>query len=41
MATAFDLRGTADQTAGLTEYLEDKQLLLVLDNCEQRFLRAG
>jgi len=34
VATAFDLRGTADQMAGLAEYLEDKQLLLVLDNCE-------
>ncbi|MFF1614574.1 ATP-binding protein [Amycolatopsis sp. NPDC058278] len=35
VATAFGLRGTSDQAAGLAEYLEDKQLLLVLDNCEQ------
>ncbi|MGV9360070.1 ATP-binding protein [Amycolatopsis sp. NPDC003731] len=34
VATAFGLRGTSDQAAGLAEYLEDKQLLLVLDNCE-------
>ena len=34
VATAFGLRGTGDQAAGLAEYLEDKQLLLVLDNCE-------
>ncbi|ADJ45112.1 LuxR family transcriptional regulator fused with ATPase domain [Amycolatopsis mediterranei S699] len=34
VATAFGLRVTSDQAAGLAEYLEDKQLLLVLDNCE-------
>jgi predicted ATPase/DNA-binding CsgD family transcriptional regulator len=34
VATAFDLRGTGDEAARLAEYLEDKQLLLVLDNCE-------
>jgi len=34
VATALGLRGTSDQAAGLAEYLEDKQLLLVLDNCE-------
>jgi len=34
VASAFGLRSTADQAAGLVEYLEDKQLLIVLDNCE-------
>ncbi|HEV8562040.1 MAG TPA: LuxR C-terminal-related transcriptional regulator [Actinophytocola sp.] len=34
VATALGLRTTADPAAGLAEYLEDKQLLLVLDNCE-------
>ncbi|RSM49044.1 LuxR family transcriptional regulator [Amycolatopsis balhimycina DSM 5908] len=34
VATALGLRGTGDQAAALAEYLEDKQLLLVLDNCE-------
>ncbi|HEX6358378.1 ATP-binding protein [Actinophytocola sp.] len=34
VATVFGLRSTADQTAALAEYLEDRQLLLVLDNCE-------
>jgi predicted ATPase/DNA-binding CsgD family transcriptional regulator len=34
VAIAFGLRGSADQAAALAEYLEDKQLLLVLDNCE-------
>jgi predicted ATPase/DNA-binding CsgD family transcriptional regulator len=34
VATTFGLRGTGDPADGLAEYLEDKQLLLVLDNCE-------
>ncbi|EOD64510.1 ATP-binding protein [Amycolatopsis vancoresmycina] len=34
VATAFGLRGTSDQAAGLAEHLENRQLLLVLDNCE-------
>ncbi|MEQ0559838.1 LuxR C-terminal-related transcriptional regulator [Amycolatopsis sp. NEAU-NG30] len=34
VAAALGLRGTGDQAAGLAEYLEDRQLLLVLDNCE-------
>jgi len=34
VAMTFGLRGTRDQAAGLAEYIEDKQLLLVLDNCE-------
>ncbi|MEV6830025.1 LuxR C-terminal-related transcriptional regulator [Amycolatopsis sp. NPDC051102] len=34
VAAAFGLRGTSDQAAGLAEHLEDRQLLLVLDNCE-------
>ncbi|MEV4052534.1 LuxR C-terminal-related transcriptional regulator [Amycolatopsis sp. NPDC049688] len=34
VAAALGLRGTSDQAAGLAEYLEDRQLLLVLDNCE-------
>lgn len=35
VATALGLSGAAaTNTAGLAEYLEDKQLLLVLDNCE-------
>ncbi|MEU4247972.1 LuxR C-terminal-related transcriptional regulator [Amycolatopsis sp. NPDC026612] len=34
VATVFGLRGTSDQATGLAEHLEDKQLLLVLDNCE-------
>jgi predicted ATPase/DNA-binding CsgD family transcriptional regulator len=34
VATALGLRDIADPTAGLAEFLGDKQLLLVLDNCE-------
>ena len=34
VAAVFDLRGSADPAAGLAEYLEGRQLLLVLDNCE-------
>jgi hypothetical protein len=33
-AIALGLRGAAAYAAGLAEYLEDKKLLLVLDNCE-------
>jgi len=36
LANALELRDvSAEPTADLTEYLEDKQLLLALDNCEQ------
>jgi predicted ATPase/DNA-binding CsgD family transcriptional regulator len=34
VAAALGLRGTADPAGGLAEYLEDKRLLLLLDNCE-------
>jgi predicted ATPase/DNA-binding CsgD family transcriptional regulator len=34
VATALGLRDTADPAAGLAEFLADRQLLLVLDNCE-------
>jgi predicted ATPase/DNA-binding CsgD family transcriptional regulator len=34
VATAFGLHDTADPEAGLAEFLEDRNLLLVLDNCE-------
>jgi predicted ATPase/DNA-binding CsgD family transcriptional regulator len=34
VATALGLRDSADPAAGLTEFLADRQLLLVLDNCE-------
>jgi predicted ATPase/DNA-binding CsgD family transcriptional regulator len=34
VATALGLHDTADPEAGLAEFLEDKNLLLVLDNCE-------
>jgi predicted ATPase/DNA-binding CsgD family transcriptional regulator len=34
VATVLGLRDTADPAAGLAEFLGDRQLLLVLDNCE-------
>jgi predicted ATPase/DNA-binding CsgD family transcriptional regulator len=34
VATALGLRDSADPAAGLAEFLADRQLLLVLDNCE-------
>ncbi|ADJ47533.1 ATPase [Amycolatopsis mediterranei S699] len=34
VATVLGLRDTADPAAGLAEFLRDRQLLLVLDNCE-------
>jgi predicted ATPase/DNA-binding CsgD family transcriptional regulator len=34
VAAALGLRDTADPAAGLAEFLGDRQLLLVLDNCE-------
>ncbi|MFL6123113.1 ATP-binding protein [Actinophytocola sp.] len=34
VATALGLRDAADPAAGLAEFLGDRQLLLVLDNCE-------
>ncbi|MEU6645650.1 LuxR C-terminal-related transcriptional regulator [Saccharomonospora sp. NPDC046836] len=34
VATTLGLRAAADPTTALTEYLEGKDLLLVLDNCE-------
>jgi predicted ATPase/DNA-binding CsgD family transcriptional regulator len=34
VAIALGLRDTADPVAGLAEFLRDRQLLLVLDNCE-------
>ena len=34
VATALGLRDTADPAAGLAEFLGDRKLLLVLDNCE-------
>jgi predicted ATPase/DNA-binding CsgD family transcriptional regulator len=34
VATALGLRASADPAAGLMEFIEDRHLLLVLDNCE-------
>jgi predicted ATPase len=34
VATALGLRVTADPATGLMEFIEDRHLLLVLDNCE-------
>jgi predicted ATPase len=41
VATALGLRDTADPVAGLVEFLGDRQLLLVLDNCEHMVVECA